>query len=179
MAFAYSFSRSRAETLADAARSAGRHPALADALDCGRLNVDRAAAVGRRFESEGVDEPGDDVVSEAVKKAASSTVADLERAARRARRESREEAFSRHQRSSVTVLHNPETGMSRLSGLFPAVDGEAIEVALRRRALQMPDNPETSRPYPFDQRMAFALREICGLPSEPTPTPTARPSSFI
>ena len=150
--FTFQVSRKTAHGWADAARALGDLPHLSAAFASGEISWDKAAAVA----SLASPESDEALTTEALE----TDIKHLERAARKARAISLEEANSRHGDRFFAMRRSITRGGVRLSGFLPDSDGETLIKAIERLADDVPKDPETGLYPRFDERCADALVDM-------------------
>jgi hypothetical protein len=152
VSFNYQVSRKTAHEWVDAARALGELPTLSEAFANGEFSWDKTRAVSVLASPE-----SDDAV---VAEARHTDVKYLERAARKARAISLEEANSRHRDRFFAMRRSITMGGVRLSGFLPDVDGETLIKAIEQLADDVPKDPDTGLYPAFDERCADALVDL-------------------
>jgi hypothetical protein len=152
VSFNYQVSRKTAHEWVDAARALGELPHLSARFACGELSWDKAKAVTELATAE-----SDEAVTH---EAIQTDVKHLERAARKARAISLEEANSRHRDRFFAMRRSITMGGVRLSGFLPDVDGETLIKAIEQLADDVPKDPDTGLYPAFDERCADALVDL-------------------
>lgn len=149
VSFRFGVARKTAHEWTDAARALAELPHLSEAFSSGDLSWDktRAAVALATPESDGA------VTTEA----RTADVAQLDRAARKARAVSVQEADERHRARFFSMRRSIAMGGVRLSGFLPDVDGETLIKAIERLADDVPKDPDTGLYPRFDERCADAL----------------------
>ena len=152
IAFTFQVGRTTARDWADAARALGELPHLSAAFASGEMSWDKTKAVAT-LASTASDEA---LTAEALE----TDVKHLERAARKARAISLEDANARHRDRFFALRRSISMGGVRLSGFLPDADGETVIKAIERLADDVPKDAETGFYPPFDQRCADALVDM-------------------
>ena len=153
VSFTYQVSRRTAHEWADAARALESLPHLSAAFASGELSWDKTRAVSVLATSE-----SDAALAE---EAQNTDVKHLERAARKARAISLEEANARHRDRFFAMRRSITLGGVRLSGFLPDVDGETFVKAIEQLADEVSvKDPQTGLYPAFDERCADALVEM-------------------
>lgn len=152
VSFTYQVSRRTAHEWVDAARALEELPHLAAAFASGELSWDKTRAVSV------LATPDSD--ASLTQEALDTDVKHLERAARKARAVSLEEANTRHRERFFALRRSITMGGVRLSGFLPDVDGETLIKAIERLADDVPKDPETGLYPRYDERCADALVDL-------------------
>ena len=152
VSFRFGVARKTAHEWTDAARALSELPHLADAFSSGELSWDKTKAVGA------LASPESDAAL--VAEAKVTDVTQLDRAARKARAVSLQEADERHKVRFFKLRRSIAMGGVRMSGFVPDVDGETLMKAVARLADDVPKDPETGLYPSFDQRCADALVDL-------------------
>ena len=154
VSYTYQVSRRTAHDWVDAARALGDLPHLSDAFASGELSWDKTKAV-----SVLACPNSDETFTEEAKQ---TDVKHLERAARKARSISLEEANARHKGRFFAMRRSITMGGVRLTGFLPDADGETLIAAIERLADDAPKDPESGLYPSYDERCADALVELAG-----------------
>ncbi|MEA2517761.1 MAG: hypothetical protein QOG16_1599 [Actinomycetota bacterium] len=152
VSFTYQVSRKTAHEWVDAARALGELPHLSARFATGELSWDKAKAVTELATAE-----SDEAVTH---EALQTDVKHLERAARKARAISLEEANLWHRDRFFAMRRSIIMGGVRVSGFLPDVDGETLIKAIEQLADDVPKDPETGLYPAFDERCADALVDL-------------------
>ena len=152
VSFTYQVSRRTAHEWVDAARCLGSLPHLSAAFASGELSWDKTRAVTALATAES-DEA---LTSEALQ----TDVKHLDRAARKARSISLEQANERQRARFVALRRSVTLGGVRLSGFLPDIDGETVIKAIEQLADDVPKDPDSGLWPTFDERCADALVQM-------------------
>ena len=152
LCFRLAMSRKTAHEFLEAARATGDLPHLSGAFSSGELSWDKTKAVAV------VATPDCDELL--VAEAKETDVGHLERAARRARAVTLQEANERHAARFLALRRSVTLGGVRLHGFLPDVDGETVVRAIERLADDVPKDPDTGLYPSFDERCADALVDM-------------------
>ena len=150
--YRFGVSRKTAHEWVDGARTLGELPHLADAFADGELSWDKVKAVSALASPE--------TDGSLTAEARTTDVVYLERAARKARSMTLQEAEARHQDRFFAMRRSLTLGGVRLSGFLPDADGETLIKAIERLAEEVPKDPETGLYETFDRRCADALVDL-------------------
>ena len=152
VSFRFGVSRKTAHGWTDTARALGDLPHLSEAFASGELSWDKTTAVSVLA----TPETDEDITAEAKV----TDVIQLDRAARKARAVTLQEADERHRTRFLSLRRSIAMGGVKMSGFLPDVDGETLLKAIERLADDVPKDPDTGLYPRFDQRRADALVDL-------------------
>ncbi|MDQ3646510.1 MAG: HNH endonuclease [Actinomycetota bacterium] len=150
--FTFQVGRRTAHEWADAARALVDLPHLSAAFASGEISWDKTKAVAELASAE-----SDEAMTA---EAMGTDVKHLERAARKQRAISLQEANSRHRGRFLSIRRSFTMGGARLSGFLPDADAETLIKAIERLADDVPKDPDTGLYPRHDQRCADALIDM-------------------
>lgn len=151
---------STASQLVRVARRLQDLPVLKEKFSSGELSLDQVDAISK------IATPGTE--ESLLKELLGLSNAALDRAARRAKPPTDDEARTAWEGRRLHIQHSLDGIEGQMSARLPGAELEIVEKALRDRADRIPMNPETGRFDPYPARLADGLVEMCSTTGDET-----------